>query len=85
MDWLYAAGSLPGQCLAVGVVLWHEAGMANGPTVQFRPSKMVKFDMHRDTACRALKRLQAAGLIAIEPSKPGRCLEVRLLDVQTAV
>lgn len=80
MDWLYAAGSLPGRCLHVGIVLWHEAGMIGCQTVKFRPSKALKFGMHRDTARRALKRLQKAGLIVVH-QRPGQCLEIQILDV----
>jgi len=79
LDWLQAAGRLPGQCLQVGIVLWHEAGIAGSRAVQFRPSKALKFGMHRDTARRALQRLEIARLIAIH-HKPGRCLDVQILD-----
>ena len=84
MDWLYAAGSLPGQCLHVGILLWHESGMANNRTVPFRPSKARKFGRHRDTARRAIKHLENAGLIAVH-YQPGRCLEITILDVPAAV
>ena len=84
MDWLYIAGSLPGQCLQVGVVIWHEAGLADSRTIQFRPSKAAKFGMHRDTTRRALKRMQSAKLIKIHHNQ-GRCLEIQILDVESTV
>ena len=81
MDWLYAAGRLPGQCLQVGLGLWHEVGMAKSRTITFRPSKALKFGMSRDTARRAIKRLEGAKLIHVR-QRPGRCLEVQILDVE---
>lgn len=84
MEWLYQAGTLPGQCLHVGLVLWHEAGIVGDQTVRFRPKKALRFGMHRDTARRALKNLESAGLVSI-CSKPGQCLEVRILEAPLIV
>jgi hypothetical protein len=81
MDWIYAAGGLPGQCLHVGIVLWHEVGIAGSRTVKFRPSKASRYGMHRDTSRRALKRLQKAGLINTH-IRPGQCLEIEVLNIE---
>jgi hypothetical protein len=82
MAWLYRAGALPGQALAVGVVLWHEAGCRKSRTVPFRISKCRKFRIHEDTARRGLQVLEKAGLIAIR-RLPGRCSEVTILEATT--
>jgi hypothetical protein len=83
MDWLYAAGGLPGQCLQVGIVLWHQAGIVGSRTISFRPSATLKFGMHRDTAARALRLMSEAGLIEVQ-HLPGKCSVVAILDVQSA-
>jgi hypothetical protein len=76
--WLVQAGQLPGQALAVGLVLWREAGCKNCRTISFRLSLARQFGMHPDTARRALHALEQAGLIATR-CIPGRHLEVTLL------
>ena len=77
-DWLVQAGRLPGQALAVSLVLWREAGCENRRTLPFRLSLARQFGMHPDTARRALHALEQAGLISTV-CIPGRRLEVTLL------
>jgi hypothetical protein len=79
MAWLYRAGSLPGKALAVGLLLWQEAGCRGSKTVRFRISKARAFACHHDTAKRGWQALEAAGLIRVRHI-PGQRLEVTILD-----
>jgi hypothetical protein len=77
--WIARAFRLPGKALAVGLLLWREAGCADRATVRFRGGLARGLGAHPDTARRGLQALEAAGLVRVErPS--GRCLEVTLLD-----
>ncbi|MFL5342051.1 MAG: hypothetical protein ACJ8F7_18050 [Gemmataceae bacterium] len=78
--WIERAARLPGKALAVGLMLWKEAGCEGTHTVRFRSSQAAPFGCHADTARRGLEALQTAGLVAVR-YVPGRCLEVTLLDV----
>jgi hypothetical protein len=80
-NWLARALRLPGKALAVGVLLWWEAGCANRATVRFHQGlrRELGLGCHEDTVRRGLRALEAAGLVRVgRPS--GRCLEVTLLD-----
>ena len=83
LSWIYAAGALPGKALAVGLLLWHEAGCSQSRTVPLRISKARNFGIHHDTAKRAWKALEQAGLISVRHIN-GRCLEVTILDAPIA-
>jgi len=80
LDWLIAAGRLPGRSLHVGMVVWFQAGRQRKGEVGFSarlPSEL--FGMDRSTATRALRDLESAGLVKITWA-PGRAPRVRLLD-----
>jgi len=76
--WIIQAGQLPGQALAIALVLWREAGCLNRCTIPFRLSLALQFGMSRDSARRAVHALAKAKLISILVI-PGRHLEVTLL------
>jgi hypothetical protein len=78
-DWLVRACRLPGRALHVALFLWFEAGCSKSATIRFRLSQVTFLGMHRDTAKRGLRALANARLIAVD-CRPGRCLEVTLLD-----
>src|SRR5262245_31245336 len=82
-EWLVQAGRIPGQALQVALPLWKNAGCVGKRTVSFCLSRARVFDMHPDTARRALRALERAGLIAVH-RQPGRGLEVTLCDVPIA-
>jgi len=77
--WVELACRLPGQALAIGLILWQEAGCRKARKVSFRLSQARPLGMHPDTARRGLRALQAAKLVTIH-RQPGRCLSVTLLD-----
>lgn len=60
--WIEAAGALPGRALAVGLVVWREAGCRNDRTV---PLNLSGLNLPRRTAQRALQALQDAGLASV--------------------
>jgi hypothetical protein len=76
--WIREAIVLPGRSLAVGLVIWKEAGwrkqMAFGLTLQ----RLIDNGIPRDAARRALRKLETAGLISIQ-SQRGRAAEVTIL------
>ena len=84
MPWLYRAGRLRGHALHIGILLWHEAGMRRNRTVKLSITKAREFGIHRDTAIRAVRDLERAGLVSIRYN-PGECLEVTILDEATPV
>jgi hypothetical protein len=77
--WLETAMAMPGKSLAVALVLWREAGCRNNRTVRLCLRGALPPGLNRWSARRGLQQLKAAGLAAIA-SKPGRCLEVTILE-----
>jgi hypothetical protein len=77
--WIAATERLPGKALALGLCLWREAGRRQQRTVKLclrRPG----LTLGRQPAQRALRHLEAAGLVSVL-RKAGHGLEVTLLDV----
>ena len=77
--WLEAAAQLPGAALAVGLVVWREAGCRNERTV---PLNLSALWMPRRTAQRALQALVGAGLVSVT-HRDGRPPLVTLNDTPT--
>jgi hypothetical protein len=63
----------------VGLLLWHVAGLRGRRRVTLTLSRAAREGIPRRTAQRALRALQAAGLVLIR-HKPGKGLLVTLLD-----
>jgi hypothetical protein len=80
LHWAQAANRLPGQALAVGLHLWYLAGRTRRRTVTFCLARVAEWGLGEWATRRALRQLAAAGL-AVVTRKPGRGLEVTLLDV----
>ena len=76
--WLEAAARLPGKPLALGLCLWREAGRRRCRTVKLSLAR-AGLGVSEQAARRALRSLEAAGLVAVV-RKPGRGLEVTLLE-----
>jgi hypothetical protein len=74
--WVEAAARLPGEALAVGLVVWREAGCKNERTV---PLNLSALWVPRRTAQRALQALAGAGLVSVE-HRDGRPPLVTLND-----
>jgi hypothetical protein len=77
--WLQRAMALPGKALAVGLMLWKEAGCEGKRTVHFCLARAAADGVPLTTARRAMRRLEAAGLVVVR-RKPGSGLDVTLLD-----
>jgi hypothetical protein len=77
--WLMRAMALPGKALAMGLILWREAGIAKQMTLPLRPARLRDCGIRPAASRRAIRHLMAAGLIC-SVSKSGRCLEVTILD-----
>jgi len=78
--WLARAMKLPGKALAVGLMLWLQRGLTGRRTVHFCLTSATTDGIPATTARRAVRELEAAGLVSVR-RKPGRGLEVILLDV----
>jgi hypothetical protein len=72
---------LPGKALAIGLMLWKEAGCERKRTVNFCLAHARADGIPTTTARRAIRELERAGLVTIY-RKPGRGLEVTLHDVR---
>jgi hypothetical protein len=77
--WLVRAMALPGKALAVGLMLWREAGCRRQRTVYFSLARAVADGIPTATARRAVWQLERAGLVTVY-RKPGHGLEVTLND-----
>jgi hypothetical protein len=77
--WLTAAARLPGKALQVSLLLWKEAGCRKSRCVPFCLAHGAALNVSAPAARRALRRLEAAGLVRVE-QVPGRALQVTLRD-----
>jgi hypothetical protein len=77
--WITRAAALPGKALAVGLLLWREAGCRKARTVPLSLAAAAALGVKPDAARRGVRALAAAGLVSVS-RPPGRCLDVTLLD-----
>jgi hypothetical protein len=77
--WLEVAARLPGKALALSLCLWREAGRQGGRRTVGLCLPHAGLGISEQAARRALRALQAAGLVSVL-RKPGCGLEVTLLD-----
>lgn len=66
LAWILRAGSLQGKALMVGMALWYRAGCTKSDVVTPSHALWRKFDVSRQSAYRAIKALDNAGLIQVE-------------------
>jgi hypothetical protein len=78
-DWLVAAMALPGRALAVGLVVWFEAGCKTRRTVSVSLARLGRAGLSEGAARRGLRLLERARLISIA-YPPGRGLVVTILE-----
>ena len=76
--WVRTAMALPGRALAVGLIFWREAGCRNAMTIRLTLARLTESGIHPSAGRRAVRTLEAAGLISIN-RQPGRALEVTIL------
>lgn len=77
LAWLAMASCLPGRALAVGVVLWFQAGLQGAHEVKLTNQTLGPFGVDRFAKRRALDALAAAGLVSVTHHR-GRSPLVRL-------
>jgi hypothetical protein len=77
--WLLGAMALPGQALAVGLILWREAGIENNRTLSVNHALFGKCGIKPGASRFAMENLEHAGLIAVQ-RPPGRNQEVTILE-----
>jgi hypothetical protein len=77
--WLETAAQLPGRALALALCLWREVGRHKRRTVRLCLGQ-VGLGVNEQAARRALRVMEVAGLVSVL-RKPGRGLEVTLLDL----
>lgn len=80
MDWIHAAGKLPGQALRVALELWFLAGCEKTGSIRITNARLVKLGISCNTARRAIQQLEDAKLIGVE-RPDGRSLVVTLNEV----
>jgi hypothetical protein len=76
--WLEAAAGLPGKALHLALCLWQQAGWRRRRTVKLCLTR-VGLGVSEYAGRRALRLLEAAGLVSVE-RQPGHGLEVTLRD-----
>ena len=79
MKWLGVAARLKGKALAVGIALWFKDGATRNSTIKTSPLLWKKLGIHRNSASRALKALEEAGLVIVE-HRPGQTPLVTILQ-----
>ena len=84
LDWLMVAAQLPGCALAVGVALWHLAGLRSSrEDLPLSTERLRPFGVSRHSKDRALRALVHAGLVTVQ-RKAGRSPRVTLLRAPDA-
>lgn len=82
MPWLWAAMSLPGKALHVGIQLWHLSGLTQKPIVKLSLRDLEqRSGVSISSSRRGLKSLANAGLVRVD-QKPGRCPRVTLIELK---
>lgn len=77
--WLSLAAELPGKCLHVAMAVWYMAGLKKQTSVPLTRQTLAKFHVLPDAGRWALKKLEAARLVAVE-RKPGCAPVVTIQD-----
>ena len=84
MDWLSAAGKLPGKAFHLGIAIWWLANMANTKKVKLTARALDYVGISRDASSDALKRMEVRGLIRVQ-RLPGQRPIVEILSVAQGV
>jgi hypothetical protein len=77
-SWIERLSETPGKTWLVGLMLWRIAGVKRKRTIVFNVHHQ-KYKLHPKTIHRALRRMEAIGLISVRRGK-GKCPRVTLLD-----
>lgn len=77
-DWIVRASGLPGAALAVGLCIWRLVGATRRSSVKLSNKECEPLGISRYAKSRALKTLEAAGLISVEHRR-GRFPRIELM------
>lgn len=77
LDWLAQAHGLGGQCLPVGLLLWRLRNATKRDTLWLGRPERARFKLSDKAYREALRRLEGAGLVAVE-RPPGRAARVTI-------
>lgn len=79
---LSVAARMPGQALAVLLLVHHRAKLTREDMVRLPSGLLAEFGIDKDGKARALRRLEAAGLVRVERAT-GRAARIRLVPGAT--
>lgn len=82
LNWISAAGKLPGKSLHTGLALWYLSGLHKAHRVTLTNCLAARFGVQRDAKHRALRFLEQAHLVAVRRQN-GRSTEVTILTGTT--
>ena len=80
-SWVGRAMKLRGKAFHIGIILWQESGYRKSRSVKLRMSAVDKAGFSRRTAKRALRELEAAGLVKVDTT-PGQLHQVEILEAE---
>jgi hypothetical protein len=78
-NWIEKAAHLPGKSLAVGLCIWRLMGATRSNTIKLSNRECEALGITRYAKSRALKQLEAAGLIAAEHHR-GRFPRIKVVS-----
>src|SRR5262245_3385086 len=78
-QWLTEAAALRGAALATGLAIWFLYGVTGNRTNQLTYRRLAELKVRRHAAYRALRKLEAAGLIKVKRQN-GRPPLITLID-----
>ncbi|MFO1352029.1 MAG: hypothetical protein U1F68_15675 [Gammaproteobacteria bacterium] len=81
MMWLERAANLPGKALNAALAIWHVHGVMKQARFVVKREMWARLNLTRQSYYRALKQLEAEGLIAVE-RKAGRYPVITLRAVE---
>jgi hypothetical protein len=80
LAWAMKSTALPGKSAAVSVLLWYLSGVSKSSTVTLSGVQLRRFGIQRLAGSRALKWLEAAGLVIVA-RKGNKSPRVTILEV----
>ncbi len=83
-NWIQRTTQFKNQALAVGMLIWREAGIENSNSIKLCLGWAEELGINRQAARRGLKALEKAGLMSVVPAK-GRCHQITILDAATTI
>ena len=82
MAWIGATFSLPSSVTKVALAVWYQAKRSRSKDATISPALLTQFGLDRKAGYRALKSLEAAGLIKVDRHR-GRAPRVTILETES--